>query len=1033
MATNLVTQIVVAVIVGLLIAFAVQFLLTNLGLALGISLLKYRPQTSSKQAAESSESESEGISVNISFFAGLGILLTLNTVLFIACFLAVRFSTASDPISGATLGIVIWSTYFLILIWVSYSAIGSVMGWVFGSVATKLRQLIKAIANSIQGTEEPASKLLTEEAASNLIHQEIKAALGEFDLQQRIDDYLKTIPSPQLDLTAISQGFADLLAQLNLESFAKSNLLQKIDRQTFIALIDERTNLSTSEVEQIVDRLENVWQQAIDRYDKKDLNGELLQFLQSANPEELKFEQLAKRMEQLVGKESKHNSTDSDRQLPQVREVEIDDDRSSAIERWTNLDWRAIKNALLERVDLSEVELEDVWHNLQSLYQQINSSEERLKLPFNTISNTIRNDVEDYLWHAPPWYLNCEKGWQEFKEVIYDPQADPARVRSQLERVQPKDFVELLKQRDDIDTDKIHEIVEHLEAVRQEVFSLIDRAELSAQKQELSELLQDYLQKAELSELQGDNLSSRLEQLLIESDVSTEVLTQFLQGWQQLDWHTWLQQRQDLEPNELEQTVERLIKIGDRLLKKVEDWQVQIVSTAKELQHKLESYLRYTKLDHLTPEKIDAKLEQLKQEAIGNLPSLQQQLPDIDRSALVEIIERRKGVDTEQVEVIITQIETNWQKFNDSITPEISQLQTKSKELSETLVDYLYQAIEQNLNLTEIEADLLPLLNSAQGETAILLNKQLDRFNWNEIEAKLKQVQKGSERQIQQTIKQAKEATRKLIRMPRRWATRTSRQAKDVAEELEEFLSYSNKIEFTPERLEHNLKSIFHNPKIQSHNNNDVTTNNFARLAELTPTNITKSLSARQDITPIESKQISDRLIAITHQLSEEIKIQQEQTKALVRELLDRLGEYFSSLNLLHLDYDRLKDSLANFDFQSLTDSWQKTIAEIPIEELGDRLGQLSHETLVKIIETNELFYDSTLTQIQGIQDYIARQIDTIKLTAYKRTETFKQQTLQQVETTRKAIASAAYWMFAITFTSAVASALAGFLATISR
>ena len=64
------TQIIVVEIVGLLTAFAVQFLLTNLGLALGISLLRYRPQAVPKQAAESSESESEsnGINVNIGFF-----------------------------------------------------------------------------------------------------------------------------------------------------------------------------------------------------------------------------------------------------------------------------------------------------------------------------------------------------------------------------------------------------------------------------------------------------------------------------------------------------------------------------------------------------------------------------------------------------------------------------------------------------------------------------------------------------------------------------------------------------------------------------------------------------------------------------------------------------------------------------------------------------------------------------------------------------------------------------------------------------
>ena len=282
---------------------------------------------------------------------------------------------------------------------------------------------------------------------------------------------------------------------------------------------------------------------------------------------------------------------------------------------------------------------------------------------------------------------------------------------------------------------------------------------------------------------------------------------------------------------------------------------------------------------------------------------------------------------------------------------------------------------------------------------------------------------KAAKARIKQTIKQTREATYKLIKLPRRWATRTSQKAGDVVDELENFLSHSDKIEFTSQHLEGNLSSILHLLKTQSHSNSNSTANNLDRLEKLTPAKITQSLSNRKDLTPVEIEQISDRV-------SQEIKTQQEQTNKRFRDLQDRLGEYLSSPNLFDLDYPRLKDSLANFDFQTVTDSWQETIAEIPLEELGDRLGQLSQETLSTIIQANELFYDSTSQQIQGIQDYLAQQIETIKQTAYERTETIKQQTLQQAEATRKAIAVATYWMFAITFTSAIASMLAGFLAT---
>jgi hypothetical protein len=931
------SQILVAILVGLLIAFAVQFLLTNLGLVLGISALKFRTQNSSKPDVESSQAQKPeairlGIS-KISFLAGLGILLTLNLVLFIACFLAVRFSTASDPISGATLGIVIWSTYFLILLWVSYSTVGSFMSWVFGSLTTKLRQLIAAISSSIPGTKGNVSEFLSEETVAKLIQQEINTALDKFDLQQHFKDYLETIPATQLDLTAINQGFADLLAKLDLKSYARTDLLQKIDRQTFITLINERTNLLTSEAEQVVKQLESVWQKAVVSSEKRDLNGRLLQWLQSVNPEELQFEQLSERLKQLVDKETENTSEDLSVSSPQTNQVSAD----LAVSRQSTWDWKAIKKALLKKVELSDVELEDIWDTLQSVYHQISSDEEIPQLSFNT----IKNDVEDYLSHVPTWYLNCERGWQEFKEVIYDSQADSLQVRSQLEQLQPQDFIELLQQRDDLDLEKINQITEHLERIRQEVLSSLEEAELQQEAQ----------------------------------------------------------------------------KLGDRLLKQAETWQVEIASATQKLQYKLESYLRYTNPEHLTSEKIDSKLEQLQQEALTNLPeSMQSHLFTIDRSALVKVLEKRTGLNDEQVKAIATQIATKWQKSHDYATQESSRIATQSAELVENLVDYLYQALEQNFKLSDLEGDLPQLLNLGKQKTTTAINQQLAQLNWDEIETKLKAVKNYSEIEIKQASKQLRKTLRKLIKSPRRWSTRTVKKVNNIVEELENFLSYSDKTELSLEKLERNLNSIL--KPLKSH-----TTEHLERPTKLTPEVINKSLASRQDLNLVEVKQISDRLIAITNKLSEEIQTTQKQTNQLFQQLLNEIGDYLNSLNLFHLSYDQIKNSLADFDFQSLTPAWQQIVAEIPLEQLSDRLGKLSYEALVTKTQAKELFSESFLPQIQGVQDYISQQIDIIKQTAYE-------QTLQQVEATRKAIAIATYWIFAIAFSSVVTSAIAGFLAT---
>ena len=787
--------------------------------------------------------------------------------------------------------------------------------------------------------------------------------------------------------------------------------------------------------------MEGVWQKAVNHSEKKDLNDELLKFLQSADPEALKFEELVTRLERLLDEKSDNttiaefpepSSEISSEPASEPIEMEkVKHDSNFLQSQWNNLgnnlDWQAIKNALVQRVDLSDVDLEDVWHTLQSWYRQIDP-ERNSPLAFNT----IKNDVEDYLDRVPPWYLNCEKGWQEFKTVIYDPQAATVEVRAQLEQVQPQDFVRLLQQRNDLDPAKIESIVERLKTVREDVLSQIEATELQEQQQQLTQLLENHVRTVELKKLQNKDFVTEIEQLLIESGVTTETLIQLLQSWKQLDIQAWMEQRADLEPKERQQIVGQLEPIGDRLIKKISDRQTTANSIAEELQHKLESYFRYTKTKHLTSERIATKLEQLWQEAKDNLLS-REQLPEIDEkkcfwlrnilhsridsSVLREILQRRKGLDAERAEEIATQIAT-WQQATETSTLKDSHLQEKSTELAENIVNYLYDAIAKNANVTEIEAGLPQLLEQAKSKTTNQIERQLYRLDWHGIEQKLKELPQNSTQQIGQTAKHLRTSIRKLAKLPRRWATRTSDRVKDISAEIRDFFSYGNKNDFTSQNLERNLKDILHSLKLES-----ATENNLDRLEELNSATIDRSLAARKDITSQEIAEISDRFTTITKEITEEVKAKQEQTNQSMQQLSEQIGEYFGSLDLW-------QNQLDDFHFSTLVDSWREKVAEIPLEQLGDRLGQLSYETLAKAIETNKSLHNSTLEQVRGIQDYITQQIEDIKTSAYQQTETLKQQALDRVEATRGAIASATYWLFAITFTSAVTSALAGFLAT---
>jgi len=129
-APGLSSAVIAALIVGLLLAFACQLLLAGLGVALGLTLWgrsltsgaetsgaevravdNHAPEAStsdstvehpvSDSAAAAEESSAAGLSPGrVGLVVGLGLLLTINGVVFVACYLAVRFCDPDESMPG---------------------------------------------------------------------------------------------------------------------------------------------------------------------------------------------------------------------------------------------------------------------------------------------------------------------------------------------------------------------------------------------------------------------------------------------------------------------------------------------------------------------------------------------------------------------------------------------------------------------------------------------------------------------------------------------------------------------------------------------------------------------------------------------------------------------------------------------------------------------------------------------------------------------------------------------------------------------
>ncbi|NJP18408.1 MAG: hypothetical protein HC763_04990 [Hydrococcus sp. CRU_1_1] len=263
------TQLLSLLIVGLLTAFAFQLLLTNLGLAIAISM--WRIQTSSNNDSQ----DKENFSFNIGVLAGMGILLTVNSVLFMASYLAVKFTQTSNLALGAVAGLIIWSAYFLLLIWISSIAADSLIGSVLSITIGGFRRIISTIDATLRSNQDES---ITQEQTIAIVRQEIEANLTSEKLQQLVKEQLPTVSPEPNPLSTTSEVWEKIEFYLDntiskkltpkridrqlktiLENVRDNQTLPECDRVTLTELISRRQDLSDRQKKRIANQIEETW------------------------------------------------------------------------------------------------------------------------------------------------------------------------------------------------------------------------------------------------------------------------------------------------------------------------------------------------------------------------------------------------------------------------------------------------------------------------------------------------------------------------------------------------------------------------------------------------------------------------------------------------------------------------------------------------------------------------------------------------------------------------------------------------------
>ncbi|MEH2168602.1 MAG: MFS transporter [Nostoc sp.] len=994
----------VALISGVILAFAFQLVLTNLSLAAGISYLGH----SSDSDSDNGEVGSLGGSIRkIGTAVGIWTLLTVTVALLIASYLAVKLSLViSDRGLGAILGLVIWGAYFLLLVWVSSTTVGSLIGSVVNT-ATSGFQAIMGTATAALGAKAVNSQVVaTAEAAAAAVRRELGSAIDPVSIRENIEDYLEKIRPPELDVSKIRSDFENLLNDPQLKAIAGTPDIRNIDRQKFIELVSSRTDLSKKDVSRIADTLYKVWQQVVSQQPPtEDRLGELMDYLKSLPAGQSKTDELNTKLDRLLAE--KRDSKESD-QKP----------ASGPIQSTLQQGLSALSAIVLGRTDLSDLDVEKILGSLTNAKDKVTEQADKLGLPTPSQPySPIRADVENYLYNTYAWQLSSERIAQEFHDVIYDPAADPGIVRRELERLSRNDFVKILQQRGLLTQGQIQRIANQLETVRQEVLVTVRAIEERDIVQDLQRAVESYLLVTPKADLTAEGIEQNFKPLLEDSETDYETLTLRLAHLDRQEIRQILLQRNDVQLYEVDSIVDELEKQRDRVLVESKGLAEQAQYQAETLWLNVESYLRNTGKSELNPDGIRADFKKLLEDPQAGISSIRARLSRFDRDTLVQLLSQREDLSEDQVNQIINTTEESWYSIRHTPQVVVDKAKEQYDSVTTTIADYLRNTGKQELNPEGIQRDLTRLFENPK-EGAVALRRRLSQVDRDTLVKLLSQRQDLSEEQVNEIIDSTQNSIRNFVRAPRRLASRTQQRVESFKGYLEEYLRQTGKEELNPEGIKRDLQLLLHDPRVGVESFGD-------RLGQFDRSTIIALLKIREDISDEEAARIADNIVSVRDQFVEQVRSIQRGIQDAIDGVFARIRNYLNSLDRPELNYDSIKR-----DIRTVFDDPQAGF-----DALRDRLSSFDRDTLVAIMSSREDISEEDanriVDQIERARNTVLQRAERLQHEAQRRLEQVKHQAQRQAEETRKAAATAAWWLFATAFVSAIFSALGGAIAVV--
>ncbi|WP_138502802.1 MFS transporter [Nostoc sp. PA-18-2419] len=583
-----------------------------------------------------------------------------------------------------------------------------------------------------------------------------------------VENYLFNTYAWQLSPERIAQEFRDVIYDPAADSGTIRRELERLSRNDFIKILQQRGLLTQTQIHRIADRLETVRQEVLvtvtaeqEREIVQDLQRRLHSYLLVTPKAELSAEGIERDFKSLL-------------QDPEA-------DYETLSRRLAHIQREQMREILLERSDIQLYEVDSILEDLERQRDRALIESKGLAEQAQYQAETLWLNVESYLRNTGKSELNPDAIRADLKKLLDDPEAGIAAIGARLSRFDRDTLVQLLSQREDLTEDQVNQTINAVEeswhSIRHAPQALATKAK--EQYDSVTTTIADYLRNTGKQELNPEGIQRDLNRLFENPQDGAIALRDRLSRVDRDTLVKLLSQRQDLseqQVNEVIDSVQNSIRSIVRAPRRLATRTQQRVETFKAY---LEDYLRQTGKEELNPEGIKRDLQLLLHDPRVGVESFSDRLGQFDRSTIIALLKIREDMSDEEA----AQIADNIVSVRDQFVEQVRSIQRGIQDAIDGVFgrirNYLNSLDRPELNYDSIKRDVRTFFEDPQSGFDALRDR-LSSFDRDTLVAIMSSREDISEEDANRIVDQIERARNTVLQRAERLQQEAQRRLEEV-------------------------------------------------------------------------------------------------------------------------------------------------------------------------------------------------------------------------------------------------------------